>query len=86
MRNVEYKSVKSICQARKNTVQCFSANVRGVSIEGVLGRSIEIAAPDDESIARAIQVAVSTGGRLIAAGRRDHTLEEVYFALQGEVT
>ena len=62
------------------------ATVRGVSIEGVLGRSIEIAAPDDESIARAIQVAVSTGGRLIAAGRRDHTLEEVYFALQGEVT
>ncbi len=62
------------------------AGVRGVSIEGVLGRSIEIAAPEDESIAGAIQVAVATGGRLIAAGRREHTLEEVYFALQGDVT
>lgn len=60
------------------------AGVAGASIAGRSDRSLVLSALDDETAARAIEAAVLSGGRLVAAGRREHTLEEVYFVLQEE--
>lgn len=56
--------------------------VPGVAVAERADRRLVLAAPDDEAAADAIGAAVGAGGRLVAAGRREHTLEEVYFALQ----
>lgn len=64
-------------------IQAIAA-VAGVSIVENSGRSVQITAADDEVVANVIQVAVASGGRLVGVQRREHTLEEVYFALQGE--
>ncbi|KAF5052805.1 Vitamin B12 import ATP-binding protein BtuD [anaerobic digester metagenome] len=61
------------------------ASVVGVMVQEVSGRSLRVTAPDDVAVADAIRVAVASGGRLVSAEHREHTLEEVYFALQGEV-
>ena len=57
--------------------------VPGVTVAEREERRLVLAAPDDGAAADAISAAVRAGGRVVAAGRREHTLEEVYFALQG---
>jgi ABC-2 type transport system ATP-binding protein len=56
--------------------------VPGVTVTGREERRLLLAAPEDGAAADAIAAAIRAGGRLVAAGRREHTLEEVYFALQ----
>ncbi|NLX49939.1 MAG: ABC transporter ATP-binding protein [Methanospirillum sp.] len=56
--------------------------VPGVTVEERGERHLLLAAPDDEALAAAVGAAVGAGGRVVAAGRREHTLEDVYFALQ----
>jgi ABC-2 type transport system ATP-binding protein len=58
------------------------AAVPGVKIAEADERSLVLAVSDDAAVAAAIEAAVRAGGRIVSAGRREHTLEEVYFALQ----
>ncbi len=56
--------------------------VPGVRVTERGERRLLLAAPDDPTTAEAITAAIGAGGRIVSAGRREHTLEEVYFALQ----
>ncbi len=56
--------------------------VPGVAVTEREERRLLLAAADDGAAADAIGAAVRAGGRVVSAGRREHTLEEVYFALQ----
>lgn len=56
--------------------------VPGVTVTGREAQRLLLVAPGDAATADAIAAAVGAGGRVVAAGRREHTLEEVYFALQ----
>ncbi|MEN6340950.1 MAG: ABC transporter ATP-binding protein [Methanospirillum sp.] len=56
--------------------------VPGVTVIERHEQRLLLAAPDDVAAADAIGAAVGAGGRVVSAGRREHTLEEVYFALQ----
>ena len=57
--------------------------VPGVTVTEREEQRLLLAAADDGAAADAIGAAVMAGGRVVSAGRREHTLEEVYFALQG---